>query len=357
MVVLALTFFVRGLPGAFKLYVGEAKDERLMPNVVQTARAIWYISVVYLVVGTAFHWMAGVVAGQSPARAFLHGLWVFMAAWSTGGFAPMNQNVLYYHSLPYEIVTIVFFVIGSFNFNFHWAVWTGNRKELYRNLEIVTFVATSTLLVAMASWELAAMDVYPTVSSLFRRGYYSLISAHTTTGFMTTYARQFALEWGHVALVAITTAMLFGGSATSTAGGFKAVRIGLTVKALAQDVKKLLLPESALAVQKFHMTRETVLDDRLARTALSIIALYMAMWGCLVAIPAFFARQYGWDIPSLMFEAASVSGNVGLSIGVTNAGMPWVVKVAYIAGMWLGRLEFLSVFVLVGYLLKGWRSR
>lgn len=46
MVVLALSFLVRGLPGAYKIYVGEGKDERLLPNVIHTARAIWGKSVV-----------------------------------------------------------------------------------------------------------------------------------------------------------------------------------------------------------------------------------------------------------------------------------------------------------------------
>ena len=52
MVVLALSFLVKGTSGAYKMYVGEGKDERLMPNVVSTARYIWLISLIYLCVGT-----------------------------------------------------------------------------------------------------------------------------------------------------------------------------------------------------------------------------------------------------------------------------------------------------------------
>ncbi|MEG2259103.1 MAG: potassium transporter TrkG, partial [Oscillospiraceae bacterium] len=49
MVVLALTFLTKDTAGAYKLYAGEAKDERLMPNAVSTAKNIWYISLLYLV--------------------------------------------------------------------------------------------------------------------------------------------------------------------------------------------------------------------------------------------------------------------------------------------------------------------
>src|SRR5512140_1410289 len=106
-VVIALTFLFKGTAGAYKVYVGEGKDERLLPNVVQTARAIWLVSLTYLVVGTVALFAAGWFLGQGPVRAFLHGLWVFMGAWSTGGFAPQSYNTMWYHSLLYEVVAII----------------------------------------------------------------------------------------------------------------------------------------------------------------------------------------------------------------------------------------------------------
>ena len=51
-VIVALSFFVRGLSGAFKMYVGEARDERVLPNVVHTARFIWLVSIIYLILGS-----------------------------------------------------------------------------------------------------------------------------------------------------------------------------------------------------------------------------------------------------------------------------------------------------------------
>lgn len=350
-VVLALTFLVRGLPGAFRMYVGEAKDERLLPNVVSTARVIWCISVLYLLVGTIILWVAGIAAGLSPTRGLLHGFQIFMAAWSTGGFSPQSQNIAYYHSLPLEIATVVFFVIGSLNFNLHWAVLSGNRRELVRNIESVSFATTSTAFAALAMWELARLGTYTDAVSLFRRGYYTMISAHTTTGFATLYARQFVLEWGPLALIAITAAMLLGGSASSTAGGFKAVRVGIAAKAVFQEVRRLLAPERAVTVVKIHLGRDVVLEDRYIRAALTIVVLYFSSWMALSCATA----AYGWDIASSMFEAASVIGNVGLSSGVTSPLMPAPLKVLYIVGMWVGRLEFMAVLVFAGYMIKGTR--
>lgn len=353
MVVLALSFFVRGLPGAYKIYVGEAKDERLLPNVIHTAQAIWIVSVIYLVVGTALQWVAGLWIGLTPGRALLHGAWMFMAAWSTGGFAPNGQNALYYHSFAYELVLLVIFIIGSFNFNLHWSVFTGNRKEIRKNIELVTFFITATLLTVLATYELGRLGVYSDAVTLFRKGFFQLISAHTTTGFMTVYARQFVLEWGPAAMVAMVIAMVLGGSASSTAGGVKALRVGVAFKALVHDIRRLLLPESAVTVEKFHMFRSVVLDDRLVRSAMTITLLYVAE----VAIATAVGALCGYDFLSAMFEAASVVGNVGLSAGVTSVAMPDVLKFTYMLVMWVGRLEFLSVFVLIGYAYSGVRGR
>jgi len=353
MVVLALSFFAKGLPGAYKIYVGEAKDERLLPNVIHTARAIWTISVLWLVVGGGMLALAGLGLGFSPGRAVLHGFWVYMTAWSTGGFAPMGQNILYYHSFFYEILIIIFMVVGSLNFNLHWSVFTGNRKEIRRNLETITFATTSLLLGGLAIWELGKIEAYSGAVELFRKAYFQIISAHTGTGFMTVYARQFIHEWGPVSMLVIVIAMVLGGSASSTAGGFKAVRVGVALKALVHDIRRLLLPESAVSVEKFHMLRSVVLDDRMVRTAMTIILLYVLA----LTVGTAAGAAGGYDFVTSLFESASVVGNVGLSAGLTSPAMPAFVKVIYIAIMWVGRLEFLSVFVFFGYIWAGVRRR
>jgi len=343
MVVLALSFLVKGANGAYKMYVGEGKDERLMPNAVSTARYIWLISLIYLAVGTLVLWGAGIGAGLSVDRAFLHGLWVFMAAWSTGGFAPMSQNILYYHNAFYEVATVVFFVIGSFNFALHYAVLTGKRKELVKNVETVSFAVTVTVLTLITTLGLLRLHVYPDAVAMFRKGFYQLISGHTTTGFMTVYARQLYWEWGDVALFAMILAMLFGGGACSTAGGFKGLRIGIIAHTLKREIKRMAVPDSTVSVEKYHHIRDVALDDNVVRSAFLIVTAYVVTF----TLGTLAGMLCGYPFGPAAFESASVTGNVGLSIGVTTAAMPAVLKVVYIIIMWLARLEFMSVFALV----------
>jgi len=353
MIVLALTFLVKSTSGSYRMYVGEAKDEKLLPNVISTARAIWYISVAYLVVGTLTLWIIGIIIGMPIDRAFLHGLWVFMAAWSTGGFAPQTQNILYYHSTWYEIATVVFFVIGSFNFALHYAVWNRNRKEILKNIEIQSFTITATFLTLITFAGLIKLNVYPDFISIFRKGFYLLISGHTTTGFMTIYAKQFFTDWGNIALVAIIVAMLIGGSAASTAGGFKGLRMGIIFKGFIRDIKRILLPESRIQIDKFHHISDVVLEEKHVRSAMFIVLAYIATF----AIGTLGGVFFGYPLTSSAFEAASVTGNVGLSIGITVASMPNTLKIIYIIIMWVARLEFMSVLALVAYAFFGVRKK
>jgi trk system potassium uptake protein TrkH len=349
MVVLALCFLIKNADGAYKMYVGEGKDIELVPNVKGTARIIWIISMVYLAVGTLMLWVDGIMIGLKPVSAFFHGLFIFMSSWSTGGFSPMTQNMLYYHSFSYEILTIILFIIGSFNFGLHYAVWQGNRKEIIKNIETQSFFITGTLLSFFVVLGLSKLSVYPDAIAVFRKGIYILLSAHTTTGLFNIYARQFALEWGNFAVLITIIAMLIGGSACSTAGGFKGLRVGIVFKGIIAEVKKLLSSERKVNVFKFHYMKDNVLEDGIVKSAAFIIICYLVLFFIETGIGVY----YGYDFLSAAFEAASVTGNVGLSIGVTAPSMPSMMKIFYIIGMYLGRLEFISVFALIGFIIGG----
>lgn len=88
----------------------------------------------------------------------------------------MSQNILYYPGIIYEVATVIFFTIGSFNFALHYAVLRGNRKELRRNIETVSFATTVRPVSILVAFGLMKNNVYPNMASLFRKGFYQLIS-------------------------------------------------------------------------------------------------------------------------------------------------------------------------------------
>ena len=352
-VIVALSLFVKGLAGAFKMYVGEARDERVLPNVINTARFIWLVSIVYLVLGTLALGITGILNGMKPVNAFFHGVCIFMAAFDTGGFTPQSQSILYYHSLAYEIVTIVIMILGAINFKLHYHLWMGNPKEIFKNIETRALFITVMLTFLITAVGLNKLGVYPQAISLFRKGFYHLISGHTGTGYATIYAKQFISEWGDLALLGIIIAMALGGAVCSTTGGIKMLRLGIVVKALLQDIKKIILPSRAITVQKFHHIKEVFLEDKQVRAALIITLSYLVLYG----LGALIGMFCGYPFLNSLFESTSAAANVGLSCGITNAAMPTALKVTYIFQMWAGRLEFMSVFTLLGVLVAAIRGK
>ncbi|MEW6553530.1 MAG: potassium transporter TrkG [Actinomycetota bacterium] len=351
-IVIALTFLFAGTAGAFKIYVSEGKEEKLLPNVLGTARAIWMISLTYLVVGSLFLWASLLEEGMPLARGGLHAVWLFMGAWSTGGFAPQSLNLLYYHSLLIELVTLVIFVIGSFNFALHYAVWTGDHREVYRNVETRSFTTTVLLGTFMLSIGFGKFGLFGSLGEFFRKGFYNLASAHTTTGNSTIYAVSFWKDFGFIAMWAVILTMAIGASACSTGGGFKGLRMGIVFRFLRGEVRRLASPESAVVAEKIHHIHDTWLDDAMVKGAMFIIICYVVIY----ALGGMLGVLYGFDPNVAIFDAVSAGSNTGLSAGLTSPLMPAAMKVYYIFAMWAGRLEFMSIIALFafgGALLRG----
>ncbi|MDP3305521.1 MAG: potassium transporter TrkG [Erysipelotrichaceae bacterium] len=352
MIVLAISFFVKESGSAYKFYVGEGKDVSLVPNVQGTAKWIWRISLVYLLIGTTLLFIQGMRIGLNPINSLFHGLYIFMSAWSTGGFAPNYQNILFYHDFMYESIGLVFFIVGSFNFGLHFAFIQGKYKEFRKNIEIVSFFVSSFVLSVFAVVYLSNTGIYSDSISLFRRVVYNVLSAHTTTGFGSVYAQQFISDWGGLGITVMVVAMLIGGSACSTAGGIKGLRIGIIFKGIYNDIQKLMKGERTMRVVKYHHIKDYILDDATFRSAASIAILYIALF----TVGVLLTSLSGYSLIESSFEVASVTGNVGLSVGIIQASMPSYLKLFYIFAMYLGRLEFISVFILIGMFIKGARK-
>lgn len=342
-VIAALSLFAGG--GGLTLYYGEARDDRIFPSVTSTARFIWAVSLAHLVFGVLLLGAVGVVAvGLDPLRAAFHGLLVFFAAFDTGGFAPQSTSLGYYHSAWYEAATGVLMIAGAMSFGLHFALWRRRRARAMRNLEtrtiLMTFAGTLVLVIA----GLGALGIYGGVEGLTRQGLFHALSAHTGTGFATVPSAEMAL-WSGLAFGGIAIAMALGGMASSTAGGVKALRIGLTVKVMRNQVREVLLPDHAVVSKRYYQGGPRTLTQQLAQAVLVVSLLYVALY----LLGAGVGIAYGAPLQQALFESVSAAANVGLSVGIVDPAMPPLLQVTYMAQMWLGRLEFVAVFALLGF--------
>jgi trk system potassium uptake protein TrkH len=89
------------------------------------------------------------------------------------------------------------------------------------------------------------------------------------------------------------------------------------------------------------------------RSAALIVLMYVALFFVAAAAGA----ACGYPLLDAAFEAASVTGNVGFSIGVTQAGMPAALKILYLFVMWAGRLEFMAVLATFAFVAAFFRRK
>ena len=342
-VIAALVLFAGG--GGLTLYYGEAREERILPSVRSTARFIWTVAFVHLVAGV---FVLGVVAHQILGfdwkRAFFHALMVFFAGFDTGGFAPQSTSLGYYHSAVFELVAAVMMVAGAMSFGLHFALWRGPRRAIFKNLETRTIMATFAGTMILTMIGLGVAGTYVSVRGLTRQGFFQILSAHTGTGFATVPSVELA-AWGGLAFGGMTLAMAFGGMGSSTAGGVKALRIGLTVKAITNQVRQVLLPEGAVMRTQYYQSGRKRLTPDLAEAAMTVSLLYVALF----LLGAGMALAYGYGAQEALFESVSAGASVGLSVGITDPSMPALLKLTYMVQMWAGRLEFVAVFALLGF--------
>lgn len=352
-VIVVLTIFASAGGRIGYLYTGEGREEKILPNVIRTVRFIWRVALVYAVIGTAALWAALMFAGFTPATALLHGANLFMAAFDTGGFATQSSSVAFYRSLTVEIVLLPIMTAGAFSFALHYQLWLGRRSELARNIETRTLATSAFVLFTIMVIGLGRTGTFTDFFVIMRQGFFHIVSAHTTTGLATVPGRLYVTDWGALAPAMLVTAMAFGGMAGSTAGGIKAMRIGLIIKGVTRDVRKVLLPEDAVVVETFHSSTRKLLTDDQVKAAATILLLWLVLYfgGGLLGM------FYGYDLQLALFESTAAASSGGLSVGLVRPELEWPLKVIYVAQMVIGRLEFIAIFALFGYLLAIVRGR
>jgi len=242
-----LMLFVAILPGlgaaAKKLFRIESPGpdpEGVRPTIRQTARRLWTL-----------------YAGLTVAEIVLllaTGMGLFDAAnhtfttLATGGFSTRNASIARPESLATEIVLIVFMVLAGSNFTVLLALLKGRWKAAMANTEFRIYLFCllgGTLFITAALIGHAeplvlsnGADVPASAGESLRAAAFTVVSQQTTTGY-TTF--DFDL-WPFAAKAMIIALMFIGGSAGSTAGGLKVVRVWIALKVLWGQLERFFRP-------------------------------------------------------------------------------------------------------------------
>jgi trk system potassium uptake protein TrkH len=320
-IVLFLSALVGFGKAARKLYVAEARTERIEPSVRQTTRSLWKIYVTLTALGTVGLYLAGMPLFEAVNHS--------MTGIATGGFSVRNTSFAGY-AYPVLGVTILIMMSGAISFAVHRRVMAGHFRELFRNPEVqlmVALIAVSTLTLV---WSAGLSN------SLFQT-----TSALTGTGFSNTDLAN----WSDLQKGLLTVLMVVGGGYGSTSSAIKLIRIIIIGKAVYWMIKRSFLPDRAVIPTKIA-GREYTEQEMMETAVYAFIYLVVLTGGAVVLM------MLGNPVMNSLFESASAQGNVGLSVGITSASMPLAGKISLTIQMLVGRLEIIPVIAFLGYLVS-----
>lgn len=343
LIVVALSIGLFGKRAGASLYTSEGRSEHVVPNVVQTTQFIAGITVEIVAVATVVIGSMCLLAGMEPSRAFLQALWLSISGFVTGGFAPMSQSIMYYHSAVIEFVLMVLMLLGSISFVLYAEVWKGRVGMFFRDIETRTMLLWIGVMTVVMTAALSAGPLFSDLPALLRRGLFMVVSAFTTTGFQVVTSNQLTTAFTSGAFLTLALIMAVGGSAGSTSGGIKFSRVGIIFKSMVATIKEALAPDSARVVVAYNHIGRRVLTPEIVKEAMTVFILFVVTYviGALVGI------AHGYEATQAIFESVAMTSNGGITTGLATSGMPMSLELFYIFQMWAGRLEFVTLLALV----------
>lgn len=355
LIVVALSFGLFGKRTGASLFASEGRSEHVVPNVVQTTQFISRIAVVFILLATGIMTVLCLLKGMEPARAGLQSLWLAISGFVTGGFTPMSQSVLYYHSLALEIVLMFLMILGSISFLLHSEVWNGRVETFFRDIETLTMVLWLAVMTCVLTASLSASLSFSDLPALLRRGLFMVISAFSTTGFQNITTNQLVTStvFTSGAFLTLAVIMAVGGGAGSTAGGIKFSRIGIIFKSIVSTVKEALAPDSARVVVSYYHVGRRILSPEVVKEAMTVFVLYVITY----AVGALVGIAHGYEAPQAIFESVAMASNGGVITGLVTPGMPASLELFYIFQMWAGRLEFVTLLALLAEIVVSFNPK
>ncbi len=319
--------------GGMQLYIAEVPGptpDKISPRIRQTAAAMWLVYVLFTLIQTLLLWIGKMPLFDAICHSF--------ATMATGGFSTKQASVAFWPSPYIQYVIILFMFLAGTNFTLTYFVLRGKFKPLLKDEEFKyygIFVLFFTLLIfaGLLKW------VPGGVEESFRNALFWVVSVMTTTGFATVDY----LMWPPVLVILLFAVFFIGGSAGSTGGGLKVMRIVLLFKSGYYELKRMVHPNAVIPL-KFN---RHVVDSRIMNNVLAFAVLYMIIFGLSTVVLMIVEP----DLETAMGAVASSLGNIGPGLG--KVGPMFSYSEVHPFGKWflsflmlLGRLELFTILVI-----------
>ncbi|MFP4046665.1 MAG: TrkH family potassium uptake protein [Bacteroidales bacterium] len=318
--------------GGMQLFIAEVPGptpDKIHPRVKETAKRLWLIYMIFTISEIVLLYAGGVSLFDSVNHAF--------TTMATGGYSTKQSSITEFSPYVQYVITFFMFLAGT-NFALSYYGLHFQFKKIFRNEEFrfyLSFLMGFTILIASF---LYIHNTYNLEGS-FRHAIFQVVSITTTTGYITSDY----LLWIPFLSVIIFFLMFIGGSAGSTGGGIKIVRIALLIKNSVMELKRLIHPRAVIPVR---LNKKSI-DQQIMTNVLAFVVYYMAITGISTIIVA----SMGYELKSSLGAVAATLGNIGPGLGAVGpvenyAHFPDFGKFFLSFLMLLGRLELFTVLIL-----------
>lgn len=340
-IVLTLSILARPGTGSYVLYKGEARDQKTHPSVVSTVRTIWWIFLLYTIIGIVALTIVGFVVqdGMDPWQALNHG----MTGLATGGFSVTDDSIASFDAIS-QFVVVLLMVFGAIAFAAHYDLLNGRLKRFFRDPQLrsmlLLFIAGISVLMILNVQGVLSLSH---LSDTFGPATFQFISALTCTGFASV---ETLTTWSESSLLLLSFAMVIGGAGGSTAGGIKLFRAILLYKGVGWRIKQAISTPRRVFVHKLgdkSLSKENAMDLINEAAIISFIWIII-LSASVMLLSSIYSDQ---SLGTVVFEVCSAQGNVGLTAGITSMSMNTIAKSMLIVNMWVGRLEIIPIIVLI----------
>lgn len=270
-----------------------------------------------------------------------------MTTISTGGYSTYDASIGHFQSGYILMGAVLFMVLGGMPFTFYVHLLITQRVSFTGDAQIKAYL-TLLFIAGMFMAIYLYLHGLATFPEALLHGFLNTASIMTTTGYAST---DYSL-WGSGAAALFFFLTFVGGCSGSTSGGIKIFRFQLFWLYLKEQVIQSVHPNAVVSLEYNH---RKVTEDVISS---SISFMYMAMWS--YALLTLVLALCGLDLVTSSTGALTALMNVGPGLGeiIGPAGnfqsLPDLAKWALSFGMLLGRLEYLTLYILVTPLF--WRA-
>ncbi len=332
-VVVAIAVLPQLQVGGMQLFRSEAFDTfgKILPRAAAIAAQLGYIyfglTIAALLVYSA--------CGMEPFDALVHA----MTTIATGGLSNYDASMGHYDTPSIHYSASLFMLLSALPYVRFVQLLNGSAKPLLRDSQVRTFFMVVGLVVvtlAFVRWSLTS-EIEPS----FRSALFNTVSIITGTGYAT---EDFQL-WGPFAMMVFFLIALSGGCAGSTSCSVKIFRYQVLAAAIKAQIRVIHNPSSVIRARyEGRPISEQVLS--------SVMAFFMIFFLSLAAVTMTLSF-IGLDFVTSLSGAVATLGNVGPGLGDVigpsgnYSNLPVAAKWTCIIAMIIGRLELLSVFVML----------